>query len=93
MKYSTIGTAIFTLALSAIAVPASAACYCACVNNKKITVCENTWDTPGGTYCSGSYCTSANELDTKGKLLASLFERVERTGINTVETTSIASLD
>ncbi len=50
---------IFTVLLSCLlfSVSAQAKCYCACVDNKKIKICENSWDANyvycGGTYCSG----------------------------------------
>lgn len=72
MPKITLGAAIAAISLSVISAPVSAGCYCACVNNKKITVCENTWDTPGGTYCSGSYCSSALEVEDGSTLLAGL---------------------
>lgn len=34
---------------------ANAECYCACVNNEMVSVCENSWDVEG--YCSGAYCS------------------------------------
>lgn len=72
MPKITLGAAIAAISLSVISAPVSAGCYCACVNNKKITVCENSWDTPGGTYCSGTYCTSALEVEDGSTLLAAL---------------------
>ena len=58
---------------------ASAACYCACINNKKTKVCENSWDA-NYVYCGGTYCSSDLDLpkespfdDTEaGPLLAML---------------------
>lgn len=72
MPKITLGAAIAAISMSVISAPVSAACYCACVNNKKITVCENSWDVPGGTYCGGTYCTSALEVEDGTALLASL---------------------
>lgn len=40
---------------------ASAACYCACINNKKTKVCENSWDA-NYVYCGGTYCSSDLDL-------------------------------
>ena len=44
-----------TIVVSTVSV--SAECYCACIDNKKTKVCENSWDANyvycGGTYCSG----------------------------------------
>ena len=46
-----------SLALAFSTVSVSAECYCACIDNKKTKVCENSWDANyvycGGTYCSG----------------------------------------
>ena len=57
-----------TLAISILLVnqPASAKCWCQCVNNKMVSVCQNTWDVPG--YCSGVYCR-ANEIPDGGQTL------------------------
>ncbi|MDE4303644.1 hypothetical protein PXK30_09495 [Phaeobacter gallaeciensis] len=79
MPKITLGAAITAISIAVVSTPVSAACYCACVNNKKITVCENSWDTPSGTYCSGTYCTSALEVEDGSTLIASLAlsERVE----------------
>jgi hypothetical protein len=48
-------------ALLVLAAPATAACYCACINNAKIKVCENSWDA-NYVYCSGTYCTGSLDL-------------------------------
>jgi len=55
----------------------SADCYCACINNKKTKVCENSWDA-NYVYCDGTYCTGGLDLpeespmdsNSKEKLLA-----------------------
>ena len=41
---------------------ASAECYCACINNKKTKVCENSWDS-NYVYCGGTYCSASLQLD------------------------------
>ena len=58
---------------------ASAACYCACINNKKTKVCENSWDA-NYVYCGGTYCSSDLDLpkespfeDNEAKPLLALF--------------------
>ena len=58
---------------------ASAACYCACINNKKTKVCENSWDA-NYVYCGGTYCSSDLDLpkespfeDDEAKPLLALF--------------------
>ena len=45
-----------SLALAFSTVSVTAECYCACINNKEIKVCENKWDA-NYVYCSGLYCT------------------------------------
>lgn len=74
MPKITLGAAIAAISIVIVSAPVYAACYCACVNNKKVTVCENSWDTPSGTYCSGTYCTSALEVDDGGIHLASFHQ-------------------
>ena len=36
-------------------------CYCACINNEKTKVCENSWDA-NYVYCEGTYCTGDLDL-------------------------------
>lgn len=58
---------------------AVAECYCACINNKKTKVCENSWDA-NYVYCPGTYCTSdlklpeeyPSDVDDIGNLFAVL---------------------
>ena len=56
--------AIFTLSLPTVG---NAACYCACINNKKIKVCENSWDA-NYVYCDGTYCTGELDLPDESPL-------------------------
>lgn len=54
--------ACFTVGtLLSFAGPAAADCYCACVDNAKVKVCENSWDS-NYVYCGGTYCTGALDL-------------------------------
>ena len=36
-------------------------CYCACINNEKTKVCENSWDA-NYVYCGVTYCTGDLDL-------------------------------
>ena len=66
--------AIFALSLPSAS---SADCYCACINNKKVKVCQNSWDA-NYVYCDGTYCSGDLDLpkespmdsNSKEKLLA-----------------------
>ena len=46
---------LVALGLSLVAGNASADCYCACINNKEVKVCTNSYDA-NYVYCSGIYC-------------------------------------
>ena len=45
------------LTLSIIPSMSHAACYCACINNKKVKVCQNSWDS-NYVYCGGGWCSA-----------------------------------
>ena len=60
MKKISIGFGVIAVSML-LSTAAHAACYCACINNKKIKVCENTWDA-NYVYCGGTYCSSNLDL-------------------------------
>lgn len=54
-----------------------AKCYCACVNNKKVKVCQNSWDS-NYVYCGGGWCSAKLEdpENDKIKMLYALLEDI-----------------
>lgn len=60
MKKMSIGFGVIAVSML-LSTAAHAACYCACINNKKTKVCENTWDA-NYVYCGGTYCSSNLDL-------------------------------
>jgi len=58
------------LTVFSFSVEANAECYCACVNNEMVSVCENSWDV--GVYCSGTYCSGYKPENDNTQQVSSL---------------------
>jgi hypothetical protein len=64
--------AVFTLSLPSVS---SAACYCACINNKKVKVCQNSWDA-NYVFCDGTYCSGELDLPNESPMDSNAKERL-----------------